>query len=78
MDSKELKDRIQSLKKGGINTRALKVELHMKKSIPLACLIFGLIGTAYCLSFVKSGKDWWGVIISIIIAMNQKIYFVFI
>ena len=27
------------------------------------------MGIASCLSFVRSGKDWWGVIIAIIIAI---------
>lgn len=69
MDSKELRDRIHTLKKGGISTRALQVEYYLKFSIPFACFIFGLIGMAFSLSFVRSGKDWWGVIIAIIIAV---------
>jgi lipopolysaccharide export system permease protein len=76
MDSKELKKRIHTLAKGGINTRSLKVEYHMKKSIPAACFIFSLIGIALCLSFVRSGKDWWGVIFVIIIAiLSTGLYF---
>lgn len=69
MDSAELKEKITVLDKGGVNTIALKVEYHMKKSLPMACLIFGIIGTAFCLHFVRSGKDWWGVITAIIIAV---------
>ncbi len=76
MDSKELKNRIQTLAKGGISTRSLKVEYHMKKSIPAACFIFGLTGIAFCLLFVRSGKDWWGVIIAIITAvLSTGLYF---
>ena len=76
MDSKELKKRIQTLSKVGISTRSLKVEYHMKKSIPAACFIFGLTGIAFCLLFVRSGKDWWGVIIAIIIAvLSTGLYF---
>jgi lipopolysaccharide export system permease protein len=69
MDSKELKEKISSLEKGGISTRGLRVEYHLKKSIPVACFIFGIIGVAYCLGFVRSGKDWWGVIMAICIAV---------
>jgi len=69
MDSKELKAKISSLEKGGISTRGLRVEYHLKKSIPVACFIFGIIGAAYCLGFVRSGKDWWGVILAICIAV---------
>ncbi|MBT5855707.1 YjgP/YjgQ family permease [bacterium] len=69
MDSFELKEKITVLEKGGINTRSLEVEYHMKKSIPAACLIFGILGVGFCLRFVKSGKDWWGVIIAIVLVV---------
>lgn len=69
MDSKELKQKIQTLNKGGVSTRALRVEYHLKKSLPLACLVFGLIGIAFCINFVSSGKDWWGVIVAIIVSV---------
>jgi lipopolysaccharide export system permease protein len=65
MNSKELREKIAVLKSGGINIRSLEVELAMKKSIPVACLVFGMIGISFCLCFVKSGKDWWGVIVAI-------------
>lgn len=65
MNSNELEDRIQTLEQGGVSTRILRVEYHMKKSLPVACFIFGLVGIAFCLTFVKSSKDWWGVIIAI-------------
>jgi lipopolysaccharide export system permease protein len=50
----------------------------MKKSMPIACLIFGLTGMAYCLTFIKSGKDWWGVIISICAAVLTVGFYFFI
>ena len=78
MDSKELKNRIIKLTKGGINTRTLKVEYHMKKSVPAACFIFGIIGIAYCFNFVRSGKDWWGVIVAIISAVLTVGFYFFI
>lgn len=78
MDSKELKERIKTLNKGGINTQGLKVEYYMKTSIPFGCAIFGLIGIAYCLSFVRTGKDWWGVIVAIIIAVLSVGLYLFI
>jgi lipopolysaccharide export system permease protein len=78
MDSKELKRKIQVLKKGGISTRSLKVEYHMKKSIPLACFIFGIMGIGFCLSFVKTGKDWWGVIIAICVSVLAVGFYFFI
>jgi len=69
MNSVELKEKINLLEKGGISTQALEVEYHMKKSIPVACLIFGIIGMAFCLNFVASGKDWWGVIFAICVSV---------
>lgn len=66
MDSSELKVKIDALDKGGINTTALEVEYHLKKSLPAACFIFCLMGITFCVTFVRSGKDWWGVIWAIV------------
>ncbi|MCP4049203.1 MAG: YjgP/YjgQ family permease [bacterium] len=78
MDSRELKKKIDSLKKGGISTRALNVEYHMKKSIPAACFVFGILGVAFCLVFVRSGQDWWGVILAICISVLAVGFYFFI
>jgi lipopolysaccharide export system permease protein len=69
MDSKELKDRMKNLANSGLSVKSLLVEYHMKKSIPVACVIFSLIGISFCMSFVRSGKDWWGVIWAICLAV---------
>ena len=79
MDSSELREKIQVLNKGGVSTRAYRVEYHMKKSVPAACFVFGIMGIAYCFNFVRSGKDWWGVIIAIICAvLSVGLYFFFV
>lgn len=78
MNSKELKTRITVLNKGGISTRALKVEYNMKKSLPAACFVFGIIGIAFSLWFVKSGKDWWGVIVAICITVLAVGFYFFL
>ena len=78
MDSQELRKRIDALDSGGISTRALTVEYHLKKSIPAACAIFCLVGIAYCFSFVRSGKDWWGVILAICVAVLSVGFYFFI
>lgn len=78
MSSEELQEKISILNKGGINTQGLKVEYYMKTSIPFGCTIFGMIGIAYCLTFVRTGKDWWGVIIAIIIAVLSVGLYLFI
>ncbi len=65
MSSVELRERITTMSRGGMNTQALEVEYHLKRAMPFACFIFGIVGIAFCLTFVKSGKDWWGVIVAI-------------
>ncbi|MEK9727362.1 MAG: LptF/LptG family permease [Candidatus Margulisiibacteriota bacterium] len=69
MDSNELKEKITTLDRGGINTSALEVEYHLKKSLPAACFIFCLMGLTFCVTFVRTGKDWWGVIWAIVIVV---------
>lgn len=78
MDSSELKERIQSLNDGGVSTRRLKVDYYMKFSVPFACFIFGLVGIAFCLTWVRSGKDWWGVIVAIISAVLVVGFYIFV
>lgn len=78
MDSEELKEKIETLDKGGVNTRELQVDYYMKQSVPVTCFIFGLIGSAFCLKFVRSGKDWWGVIMAIIMSVLVVGFFFFL
>ena len=78
MDSRELKEKIDIFNKSGISTRNLKVEYYLKYSIPAACFVFGIIGIAYCLTFVKTGKDWWGVIFSICLAVVTVGFYFFL
>tara|TARA_A100001015_G_scaffold300010_1_gene384822 strand:+ start:1079 stop:2206 length:1128 start_codon:yes stop_codon:yes gene_type:complete len=78
MDSKELREEIMNMEKGGLNTRALKVEFQLKLATPAMCAIFGLVGIAFCLSFVKTGKDWWGVILAICTAVLTVGFYFFL
>ncbi len=79
MDSTELKEKIKNLNKSGLNTASFKIEYHLKRSLPTTCLVFVLVGVGYCLSFVKSGKDWWGVILAICISvLTVGLYFVLV
>ena len=76
MDSKELRSRIALLEKSGISTQSLKVEYGLKQSIPAACFVFGIIGIGYCLILIKTGKDWWGVVLAIgVAAVTVMLYF---
>lgn len=78
MDSKELRDKITDLEQGGLNTRELKVEYQLKLATPAMCAVFGLVGLAFCLSFVKTGKDWWGVILAICCAVLTVGFYFFL
>tara|TARA_B100000427_G_scaffold234382_1_gene197436 strand:+ start:180 stop:1295 length:1116 start_codon:yes stop_codon:yes gene_type:complete len=77
MDSNELKAKIQSLDESGLSSNYYQIEYHLKRSLPATCLIFVLIGISYCFSFVRTGKDWWGVIIAICVSvLTVGLYFV--
>ncbi len=76
MDSSELNQQMEALRKSGIATQSLEVEYALKQAIPFACIVFGLVGIGYCSWLIQSGKDWWGVIIAIgVSAMTVLIYF---
>ena len=78
MDSQELRDEIINLEQGGLSTRELKVEFQLKHATPAMCAVFGLVGLAYCLSFVRTGKDWWGVIMAICAAVLTVGFYFFL
>jgi len=76
MDSAELKKNIEAHSKVGFETRSLWVEYYFKRSIPMACLVFALLGIAYCQALVRSHRDWWGVVLSILVAaLSVGFYF---
>tara|TARA_A100001015_G_C15042020_1_gene740392 strand:+ start:388 stop:1515 length:1128 start_codon:yes stop_codon:yes gene_type:complete len=78
MDSRELRNEISTMEKGGLNTRELQVEYQLKRATPAMCAVFGLVGIAFCLSFVKTGKDWWGVILAICAAVLTVGFYFFL
>jgi lipopolysaccharide export LptBFGC system permease protein LptF len=77
MDSAELKMQIENFNKSGINTRDLAVEYYTKTSLPGACFIFGVVGIAFCLWFVQSGKDWWGVVVAVCLSVLSVGFYFF-
>jgi lipopolysaccharide export system permease protein len=78
MSSGELSEKIKGLQKGGVDTKNLVVDYHMKYSRPLANLSFALIGIALCITFVRSSKDWWGVIIGVLLALLTVGFYLFV
>ena len=76
MNSKTLKEKIDRLDNSGMNTSNLKMAYHIKKSLPAACFVFCLMGVTFCVMFVKTGRDWWGVIWAIVsVVMLVGFYF---
>jgi len=73
MNSGELKSMISMLGRGGVNTRALTVDLYMKYSIPLSCFVFALIGIPLSVPPVRSGRMY-GIVLSIVIVFTFYVF----
>ncbi|MBU0581424.1 MAG: LptF/LptG family permease [Candidatus Margulisbacteria bacterium] len=78
MSSTELKNKIKGLEKGGVDTKSLAVDFQMKFAEPAASLAFALIGAAICIAFVRSSKDWWGVVGSVLLALLTVGFYFFV
>lgn len=66
MRLEELLIRIEMLRRAGLDTIRLQVELHSRFAIPLTALIFALIGGPLCLIFSKRSRAM-GVVISLLL-----------
>lgn len=73
MSSKELKDMIGMLGKGGVSTKALQTELLMKYSIPATCFVFALIGIPFSLPSPRSGRTW-GMVVTIVFMFTFYVF----
>lgn len=78
MSTEELKKHISIMGKGGADIKDLNVDLYMKQALPASSFVFGVVGAACCLLFVWSGRDWWGVVISVIAAVLMVGFFFFL
>lgn len=56
MNSKELSGIVTMLKRGGVDAKALLTDLYMKISVPVACLVFALLGIPFSLPAARSGR----------------------
>ncbi|MGB9681986.1 MAG: LptF/LptG family permease [bacterium] len=74
MSARELKERIDSFKKSGINTRNLEVDYQMKFSIPFAAAILAVLGAPLSILPVRGGR-FYGLGVSIVIIF---IYYIFL
>jgi len=68
MSISELRRKLRETKKGTMRHNTLTMELQRKFSIPLACLILGLIGLPLGLMMRARGRSW-GIALSIAIFM---------
>jgi len=68
MTIQELQDSIRAGRKVGAATKDLEVKLHVKFSVPAACIIFALIGPVFAIFFSRSG-GFVGVFLSIVIVL---------
>lgn len=66
MSARELKERIETFKKAGIDTRNLEVDYHLKFSIVFAASILSLLGSPLSILPVRGGK-YYGLSASLII-----------
>jgi len=66
MSARELKEKIDSFKKSGIDTRNLEVDYHMKFSIVFAAAILSLLGSPLSILPVRGGR-FYGLSVSLII-----------
>lgn len=78
MTSRQLRQQIVDWEKGGGQARDLRIELYLKRSLPVANLIFLMVGTALCITFIKSFKDWWGMVAAITISILSVGFFMFL
>lgn len=73
MSSKELKNMIVLLQKGGGNSNEYQTELLMKYSVPLTCFVFALIGIPFALPSPRSGRTW-GLVVTIVFMFTFYVF----
>jgi lipopolysaccharide export system permease protein len=78
MSTRELRQRIQELKNSGAATGSLKTAYHLKFSMPAACLIFALVGTALLLLFLSGSRDIWDIIKAVLFALLSVGFYFFL
>jgi lipopolysaccharide export system permease protein len=66
MSGFQLKDLIDTMETGGVNTQKLQVKWHFKYSIPLACFVFAMIAAPIAMRFANYGS-FVGVVIAILV-----------
>jgi len=68
MSIDELKEKIEKMKAEGDDTTPQEVELHKRRAIPFACIVFGLIGVPLGIQPRRSGRSY-GFVFTILILL---------
>ncbi len=68
MSIDEIKEKIKRMKAQGEDTTPQEVELHKRRAIPFACIVFGLIGVPLGIQPRRSGRSY-GFVFSILILL---------
>lgn len=72
----EIKEKIETQMKQGIDVTHYKIELHKRYAIPFVCIVFGLIGVPLGIQPRRSGKSY-GFVFSILILLSYYISLIF-
>lgn len=73
MNTKELSEEINSLKKSGASTNSLRTDFYMKFSVPLTCFVFALIGLPLSLPGIRTNRTW-GLVLTIVIMFTFYVF----
>jgi lipopolysaccharide export system permease protein len=68
MSIDEIKEKIEKMRTRGEDMTSLEVELHRRRAIPFACIVFGLIGVPLGIQPRRSGRSY-GFVFSILILL---------
>ena len=68
MSINEIKEKIKKMKAQGEDTTPQEVELHKRRAIPFACIVFGLIGVPLGIQSRRSGRSF-GFVFTILILL---------
>lgn len=64
----ELRTSIERNKRSGLNTRSDEVQYHNRFSVPVACLVFAIVGPVFAVWFARSGA-FVGVLLSMVLVL---------
>lgn len=78
MSSKEIGKRIKITEKAGLDSKKLRVEYYMKFAMPFSNFVFAVIGIVLIFLLVRSPKDVFGVVLSILLSLLSIGFFIFL